>query len=82
MLIATGRNSPEAIDALLRGGRASTGSRPRSTRRAALAAGDGRPGPAGHVILDREGDEIARLIGGADWNGPSARAIVADLLAR
>jgi thiol-disulfide isomerase/thioredoxin len=33
------------------------------------------------VILDREGREIARMSGDADWNSDSARAIVAALLA-
>ncbi len=33
------------------------------------------------VILDREGREIARLVGEADWSGDSARAIVAALIA-
>ncbi len=31
------------------------------------------------VILNRDGQEIARLQGDADWNGESARAIVAAL---
>ena len=33
------------------------------------------------VILDRQGREVARLIGDADWNGPEARAILAALIA-
>ncbi len=33
------------------------------------------------VIIDREGREIARMSGDADWNSDSARAIVAALLA-
>jgi hypothetical protein len=33
------------------------------------------------VILDREGREIARLTGEADWNGPAARAVLEGLLA-
>jgi hypothetical protein len=33
------------------------------------------------VVLDREGREIARLMGGADWESESARAIVAALVA-
>lgn len=32
------------------------------------------------VVLDREGLEIARLSGDADWHGESARAIVAELI--
>ncbi|MCB1797155.1 MAG: TlpA family protein disulfide reductase, partial [Candidatus Competibacteraceae bacterium] len=33
------------------------------------------------VILDPEGREIARMTGDAEWDGESARAIVAALLA-
>jgi thiol-disulfide isomerase/thioredoxin len=33
------------------------------------------------VILDRKGIERARLVGGADWSGPDARAVVDSLLA-
>ncbi len=33
------------------------------------------------VILDPEGNEIARLRGDAEWNSESARAIVAELIA-
>ena len=33
------------------------------------------------VLLDREGREIARMSGDADWAGESARAIVAALIA-
>ena len=33
------------------------------------------------IILSREGTEIARLIGGADWNGANARAILGYLAA-
>ncbi len=34
------------------------------------------------VILDREGNEIARLRGDADWNSDSAKAILQALLAQ
>ena len=33
------------------------------------------------VILDRDGQEVARLTGGADWNSDSARAILAAIAA-
>jgi thiol-disulfide isomerase/thioredoxin len=33
------------------------------------------------VVLNRQGQEVARLTGEADWNSPSARAIVAALVA-
>ncbi len=81
VLIATGRNSPEAIarffaEAGIEG--LETGADPKGRLAREMAV----PALPVTVILNREGDEIARLIGGADWNGPSARAIMADLLAR
>ncbi len=37
------------------------------------------PGLPVTVILNREGDEIARLLGGADWNSASAKSILTFL---
>jgi hypothetical protein len=34
------------------------------------------------VILDREGREVARLIGDAEWSGPDARAVFDALIAQ
>lgn len=78
LLIATGRNSPEAIAAFLEEEQIGleTGTDPRGR----LAAAMGVPGLPVTVILDREGVEIARLTGGADWNAESARAILARLI--
>ena len=39
------------------------------------------PGLPVTVLLNREGEEIARLMGGADWNGESARAIIDHVIA-
>ena len=39
------------------------------------------PGLPVTVVLTRDGTEIARLLGGADWTSDSARAIVAYLTA-
>ncbi|RMD48743.1 MAG: TlpA family protein disulfide reductase, partial [Alphaproteobacteria bacterium] len=33
------------------------------------------------LILDREGREIARMTGDADWAGPDARALIEAILA-
>lgn len=33
------------------------------------------------VLLDREGQEIARLLGDAEWNSDSAKAIIAAMIA-
>ena len=41
----------------------------------------GVPGLPVTVLLDRDGDEIARMLGGADWTSQDARAIVAALIA-
>ena len=37
--------------------------------------------PVTAVLLDRDGTEVARLLGGADWTSASAHAIVAYLTA-
>jgi thiol-disulfide isomerase/thioredoxin len=80
VLVATGRNSPEAIarfaedvglpdlDTLLD---------PQSR----LAAAMGVPGLPVTVLLDADGAEIARLLGEADWRAPEALAVVDYLLA-
>ena len=48
--------------------------------RGALARAMNVPGLPVTVLLNREGAEIARLMGGADWNSPAAVAII-DYLA-
>ena len=81
ILIATGRNAPEGIARFFEEAgieRLRTATDPRS----ALAQAMGVPGLPATVILNREGQEIARMLGEADWSGESARAIVADLIAR
>jgi len=78
--VATGRNSPSGIErfwqqadiehlAVYKDPRGLLG---RSMRVTALPV---------TVVLDREGNEIARLLGDAEWDGDSARAIVEALLA-
>ncbi len=32
------------------------------------------------VLLNREGEEVARLLGDAEWNSDSAKAIVAAMI--
>lgn len=49
--------------------------------RQAFARSMGVMGLPVSVILDREGQEIARLQGDADWHSDSARAIIAALIA-
>ncbi|WP_290753015.1 TlpA disulfide reductase family protein [Amaricoccus sp.] len=81
LLVATGRNDPAAIARFfaeegIEG--IATGLDPKG----ALARAAGAPGLPVTLVLDRDGREVARLIGGADWNGESARAIVGALIAR
>ncbi|HMQ93445.1 MAG TPA: TlpA disulfide reductase family protein [Amaricoccus sp.] len=76
--IATGRNSLEAIEDF----NAEVGVTVLATHldpKGALAAAMNVPGLPVTVILDRDGAEIGRLMGGADWDAASARAIVSYL---
>jgi thiol-disulfide isomerase/thioredoxin len=77
--IATGRNTPEAIAAFREkaGVTLPTALDPKG----ALAAAMSVPGLPVTVLLDRDGREIARMIGGAEWNGPEARALIVALTA-
>jgi thiol-disulfide isomerase/thioredoxin len=78
--IATGRNNPEAIDDFL--SEAAITTLPTFLDpKGELAAAMGVPGLPVTVLLDREGNEVARLLGGADWTSDSARAIVGALIA-
>ncbi len=79
LTIATGRNTPDAIERF----RAETGisALPNALDpRGDLARAMSVPGLPVTVLLDRQGNEVARLLGGADWNGPEARAVL-DYLA-
>lgn len=81
MLVATGRNEPEAIARFF--DEAGINSLETATDpRSKLAQDMVVPGLPVTVILNRDGDEIARLMGAADWNSDSARAIVSELIAR
>ncbi len=78
--VATGRNPPEAILRFF----AQAGVEGLLVLRdpkSALAAPMGVVGLPVTVILNPEGHEIGRLIGDADWDSDSARAILAALMA-
>lgn len=78
--LATGRNSPTGIKKFF----AENGidSLPRhQDPKQAVARDMSVLGLPITVILNPEGNEIARLRGDADWNSESARAIIAALLA-
>jgi thiol-disulfide isomerase/thioredoxin len=80
IVIATGRNTLESIDDFLAEAEITsltTWLDPKSR----LAAAMNVPGLPVTVILDRDGDEVARLLGGADWNSPDANAILDTLIA-
>jgi len=77
--VATGRNSPDAIARF----NADVGVTTLDTHldpKSALAAAMKIPGLPVTVVLDRDGDEIGRLMGGVDWDSDSARAIVRRLI--
>ena len=78
--IATGRNPVEAIERFY--DKAGVTSLPilRDPRQE-FARSMGVLGLPMTILLNRQGQEVARLIGDAEWNGPEAKAIVAALLA-
>ena len=79
LTIATGRNPPPAMAAFFED--AGIEALPLHTDpRQALARAMGVLGLPVTVILDREGREVARLQGEADWASESARAILAELI--
>lgn len=77
--IATGRNDPVAVDRFLAEVGAEALPQHRDERQV-LARAMGVLGLPVTVILDREGNEVARLMGDADWNSDSARAILQALI--
>lgn len=78
--IATGRNQPQAMQAFL--GEIGVDNLPLHTdARQALARDFGVLGLPVTVILNPDGEEIARLQGEADWAAPEAYAVIEALLA-
>jgi len=78
--IATGRNRPEAIEEF----NAEVGIEHLTTYldpKSKLAEAMGVPGLPVTVILNREGAEIGRMMGGGNWDSPSARGILTTLIA-
>ena len=76
--IATGRNDPVELDRFLTEVGAEDLPRWRDPRQQ-LAREMGVLGLPVTVILDREGREVARLTGDADWSSDSALAILREL---
>jgi thiol-disulfide isomerase/thioredoxin len=77
--IATGRNSPEGIDDFLAESGISALT-PFLDPKSELASAMSVPGLPVTVLLDRDGNEVARLLGGADWTSDSAKAIIGALV--
>lgn len=77
--IATGRNNPAGIARFLEEAGATNLPRHQDPRQA-LARNMGVLGLPTTVILNPEGQEIARMRGDADWGSDSAKAIIAALL--
>ncbi|MTE01010.1 redoxin domain-containing protein [Paracoccus sp. YIM 132242] len=77
--IATGRNAPDRIDKFY----AETGLKNLPVLldpRQQLARAMGVVGLPVTVLIDRNGNEVARLLGEADWTGEPAKAVIRQLL--
>lgn len=79
LTIATGRNAPEAI-AAFRAEAGITALPDARDPKGRLAAAMGVPGLPVSVLLDRDGSEVARLMGDADWNSADAHAVIDALV--
>jgi thiol-disulfide isomerase/thioredoxin len=78
--VATGRNSVEGIDKFF--GEAGITTLPKlRDPKSELARNMGILGLPLTVILNPEGQEVARLIGDADWNSADAKAMLTALMA-
>lgn len=77
--LATGRNSVTGIKRFF--GEAEVASLPEYRDiKQGIADAMSVPGLPTTVILDRDGTEIARLVGAAEWDTPSAKAILTRLI--
>ena len=79
LTVATGRNSPAAIAEFFESVGITNLPQIRDPKQA-LARSMAVLGLPITVILNPEGQEIARLRGDAEWNSPSARAIISALI--
>ena len=78
--IATGRNAPEAIDRFFADAGVTALPRLRDPKQE-FARAEGVLGLPVTLLVDRQGREIGRLTGGADWSGPEARALIDAVIA-
>ncbi len=79
LTVATGRNSPAGIKKFFKDTGIDNLPRHQDPKQA-LASQMGIFGLPITVILNPEGQEIARLRGDADWSSDSAKAIIAELI--
>ncbi len=79
LTLATGRNSPAGIRKFFKNHGISNLPRHQDPKQA-VAREMGIVGLPITVIIDPEGQEIARLIGDAEWNSDSAKAIISTLI--
>lgn len=77
--LATGRNSPAGIARFFRDTELQSLTQYRDIKQGIAREMD-IPGLPTTVILDRQGREIARMTGDAEWDTPSAKAIVTALI--
>jgi thiol-disulfide isomerase/thioredoxin len=78
--VATGRNPPQAITKFWEEA-GIVNLQPLRDPKSALARAMGVLGLPVTVVLNPEGQEVARLIGDADWSGPEALAMFEALMA-
>ncbi|WP_171175772.1 TlpA disulfide reductase family protein [Ruegeria sp. HKCCD8929] len=79
LTLATGRNSPAGIRKFFDENGITNLPRHQDPKQA-VAREMGVVGLPMTMIIDPEGNEIARLIGDAEWNSDSAKAIIAELV--
>ena len=78
--IATGRNAPAAIDRFFT--EAGLTTLPRHTDpKMELSRAAGVLGLPVTILVGRDGQEVGRLIGGADWAAPEAQALIKAVIA-
>lgn len=80
LTVAAGRNPPPAIDRFFAEEEIQNLPKLLDPRQE-LARAFGVLGLPVTVLIDREGREVARLIGDADWNSPAAHAVIEQLVA-
>jgi thiol-disulfide isomerase/thioredoxin len=80
LTLATGRNSPAGIKKFFEENGIDNLPRHQDPRQA-VAREMGVIGLPITVVLDRDGNEIGRLIGDAEWNSDSAKSIISALIA-